>query len=43
MLAVLGLRCCVWVFSSCGEWRLLSGRGVGASHAGASLVAEDGL
>ena len=22
-LAVLGLRCCVWAFSSCGEWGLL--------------------
>ena len=22
-LAALGLHCCVWVFSSCGEWGLL--------------------
>ena len=22
-LAVLGLRCCSWAFSSCGEWELL--------------------
>ena len=22
-LAVLGLRCCMWAFSSCGEWGLL--------------------
>ena len=22
-LAVLGLRCCTWTFSSCGEWGLL--------------------
>ena len=22
-LTALGLRCCVWAFSSCGEWRLL--------------------
>ena len=22
-LAALGLRCCVWAFSSCGEWGLL--------------------
>ena len=22
-LAVLGLRCCAWAFSSCGEWGLL--------------------
>ena len=22
-LAALGLRCCAWVFSSCGEWGLL--------------------
>ena len=34
-LAVLGLRCCAWAFSSCGERRLLL--------AVASLVAEHGL
>ena len=32
ILAVLGLRCCAQVFSSCGEWRLLSSCGVRASH-----------
>ena len=29
-LAVLGLHCCVWVFSSCGEQRLLSSCGAWA-------------
>ena len=31
-LAVLGLCCCAWVFSSCREWELLSTCGVRASH-----------
>ena len=31
-LAVLGLRCCLGVFSSCGEWGLLSGCSERASH-----------
>ena len=42
-LAALGLRCCVWAFSSCGEWGLL----IIAMHrlltAVASLVVEHGL
>ena len=29
-LAALGLRCCVWAFSSCGEPGLLSSCGAGA-------------
>ena len=32
-MAVLGLRCCTWVFSSCGEWELLCCRAQ-ASHCG---------
>ena len=33
-LAVLGLRCCAWAFSSCGEWGLLFSCGARASHCG---------
>ena len=33
-LAVLGLRCCTWAFSSRLELGLLSGCGVQASHCG---------
>ena len=33
-MAVLGLCCCRGLFSSCGEWRLLSACGVWASHCG---------
>ena len=33
-LAVLGLHCYVWVFSSCGNWGLLSGCGAQASRCG---------
>ena len=33
-MAVLGLRFCMWAFSSCGEWELLSSCGAGASHSG---------
>ena len=33
-MAVLGLRCCVKAFSSCGEQGLLSGCGAPASHRG---------
>ena len=33
-LAVLGLRCCMLAFPSCGEWGLLSSCGVQASHYG---------
>ena len=42
-LAVLGLRCCVWAFSSCGEWELLFVAVHGLLTAVASLVAEHGL
>ena len=38
ILAVLGLHCCTWVFSSCGRRGLLLSSGVWAS-----LVAEHGL
>ena len=31
-LAKLGLCCCMWAFSSCGEWGLLSSCGVQTSH-----------
>ena len=42
-LAALGLRCCVWAFSSCGEWGLLLVVVRGLLIAVASLVAEHGL
>ena len=42
-LAVLGLRCYVWAFSSCGEWGLLSVAVSGLLIVVASLVAEHGL
>ena len=42
-LAVLGLHCCVWVFSSCGERGLLFIAVCGLLIAVASLVAEHGL
>ena len=31
-LAALGLHCCVWAFSSCGEWGLLISCGTQAFH-----------
>ena len=31
-MAVLGLRCCAWTFSSCVEQELLSSYGAQASH-----------
>ena len=31
-LAALGLHCCLWAFSSCWQWGLLSGCGAQASH-----------
>ena len=37
VLAVLGLWCCAWAFSSCGEQGLLTRRGVRASHCGVLL------
>ena len=42
-LAVLGLHCCVWAFSSCGEWGLLFDAVHGLLIVVASLVAEHGL
>ena len=42
-LAVLGLRCCAWAFSSCGEQGLLFIAVRGLLIAVASLVAECGL
>ena len=42
-LAVLGLRCCVWAFSSCGEQGLLSVAVRGLLIVVSSLVAEHGL
>ena len=42
-LAVLGLRCCVRAFSSCGEQGLLFVVVCGLLIAAASLVAEHGL
>ena len=42
-LAVLGLDCCTWAFSSCGEWGLLFIAVHGLLIAVASLVVEHGL
>ena len=42
-MAALGLSCCVWAFSSCGEWGLLFVVVHGILIAVASLVAEHGL
>ena len=42
-LAVLGLRCCAWTFSSCGKRGLLFVVVHGLLIAVASLVAEHGL
>ena len=42
-LVLLGLCCCVWAFSSCGEWGLLFFAVCGLLIAVASLVAEHGL
>ena len=42
-LAVLGLRCYAWAFSSCGEWGLLFVAVHGLLIGVASLVAERGL
>ena len=42
-LAALGLHCCLWAFSSCGEWRPLFVVVHGLLIAVASLVAEHGL
>ena len=43
LLAALGLCCCVWAFSSCGERGLLFVAACGLLIAVASLVAEHGL
>ena len=42
-LAMLGLRCCTWDFSSCGEWGLLFVVVCGLLLAVASFVEEHGL
>ena len=42
-LAALGLRCCAWAFSSCGERGLLFVAVLGLLIAVASLVAEHRL
>ena len=42
-LAVLGLHCCAWAFSSCGKRGLLFIAVCGLLIAVASLVAEHGL
>ena len=42
-LAVLGLRCCPWAFSSCGEQGLLFVVVHGLLTAVVSLVAEHGI
>ena len=42
-LAVLGLCCCAWAFSSCGEWGLLFVVVRGLLIAVASPVLEHGL
>ena len=42
-LVALGLRCCMWAFSSCGEQGLLFIVARGLLVAVASLVAEHGL
>ena len=42
-LALLGLHCCSWAFSSCSEWGLLSSLVQGLPIAVASLVVEHRL
>ena len=42
-LAALGLCCCMWAFSSCGEWELVFVAVHGLLILVASLVAEHGL
>ena len=42
-MVVLGLRCCAWAFSSCGERGLLLVAICGLLIAAVSLVAEHGL
>ena len=43
ILAVLGLHCCMWAFSSCGQRGLLFTVVCGLLPAVASLLAEHGL
>ena len=43
ILAALGLHCCTWAFSSCGEWGLLFLAVRGLLIAVTSLVVEHGL
>ena len=42
-MAMLGLRCCAWAFSSCGAWGLLFVVVHGLLIAVASLAVEHGL
>ena len=42
-MTALGLRCCAWAFSSCGEWGLLFVAVCRLLIAVASLVVEHGL
>ena len=42
-LSALGLCCCAWAVSSCGEWGLLFVGGRRLLSSVASLVAEHGL
>ena len=42
-MAALGLCCCAWAFSSCGEWGLLFVAVHGLLIVVASLAAEHGL
>ena len=42
-MAALGLHCCAWAFSSCGERQLLFVVACGLLIAVASLVAKHGL
>ena len=42
-MAVLGLCCCAWAFSSCSEWGLLFVAVGGLLIMVASLVADHGL
>ena len=42
-MVVLGLRCCAWAFSSCGERGLLFAAVHGLLIVVASLVVEHGL
>ena len=42
-LAVLGLRCCTWAFSSCSKWGLLFVAVLGLLIEVASVVVEHGL